>query len=675
MFLDYGTNLLINKVDIMIFKSFLTNQTSKTIIRIIGVLLFVYIALITAWVSDDAMISFRQILNFISGDGIVFNFGERVQAFTHPLWFFLLSGFILVSGEMFITTSILSVVISVLAIIVFVKLELTIAKSSLTYISPVFFLAFSFAFCDYMTSGLENPMSYLLVSLLLYYLFQENMHKHLQLIFLILALLVLNRFEYLILFAPLAILLMFSSKIKSELFRVLLPGSALIFAWIIFATFYFGSPLPNTFYAKLNAGYPKSEVFARGIEYLLSLKHDPASILILLLGFFSITLHLNRYLIALFLGKVFYLGYIVYIGGDFMLGRFYSVLVVLSVGEFLVVIYKSHFSEIVKNYVLFVFLTIFIFIGLISSSPINSRIDYLARKTGEIIDERAVNYHLTGIFAKYRERWPVVAKFNETAPDNYRIICGTIGAVALMDTSKFHIDPCALTDPFLSRIPAIRYPNWRIGHHFRKVPLEFGQHKLGKINNLPDSDLKELIDDVTLVTRGELFSIARFEAIWRLLTNSHSISNLDKYTDPKIWIPLTESFDLIELENWEEEIQVDNRPYWLVRHPQRNFNNNLKVFSRVPKKSSIIWILLNWGYTYNLSVNSGKIYTIDTHNHNQCPYGMKIYLERETLVESIEIQAIDDLDISHFGFNYITSIRLQDRTEHDPNFLPNCIKR
>ena len=94
MFLDYGTNLLINKVDIMIFKSFLTNQTSKTIIRIIGVLLFVYIALITAWVSDDAMISFRQILNFISGDGIVFNFGERVQAFTHPLWFFLLSGFI-----------------------------------------------------------------------------------------------------------------------------------------------------------------------------------------------------------------------------------------------------------------------------------------------------------------------------------------------------------------------------------------------------------------------------------------------------------------------------------------------------------------------------------------------------------------------------------------------------
>ena len=83
------------------------------VVRIIGVLLFAYIALITAWISDDAMISFRQILNFISGEGIVFNYGERVQAFTHPLWFFLLSAVISITGEMFITTSILSVFLSV----------------------------------------------------------------------------------------------------------------------------------------------------------------------------------------------------------------------------------------------------------------------------------------------------------------------------------------------------------------------------------------------------------------------------------------------------------------------------------------------------------------------------------------------------------------------------------
>ena len=292
----------------------------------------------------------------------------------------------------------------------------------------------------------------------------------------------MNRFEYFVLFAPLAIVLVFTIKSKSEFFKVLLPGSLLILAWILFATIYFGSPLPNTFYAKLNSGYPKSEIFAKGLEYLESLKYDPASILILLLGFFSITFYLNRFLIALFIGKLFYLGYIVYIGGDFMLGRFYSILLILSIGEIIFVSCKSSFSTEVKNYYMLVFLSVFILIGLYSSSPISSRVDYLARESGVtgIADERGVNYHLTGIFAKYRERWPEVAKFNETTPDNYRIICGTIGAISLMDSSKFHIDPCALTDPFLSRLPAIRYPDWRIGHHFRKVPLEFGLHKIGK---------------------------------------------------------------------------------------------------------------------------------------------------------------------------------------------------
>jgi arabinofuranosyltransferase len=44
-----------------------------------------------SWVTDDAFITFRYVINFVSGDGPVFNIGERVQGFTHPLWFMLLS--------------------------------------------------------------------------------------------------------------------------------------------------------------------------------------------------------------------------------------------------------------------------------------------------------------------------------------------------------------------------------------------------------------------------------------------------------------------------------------------------------------------------------------------------------------------------------------------------------
>ena len=655
-------------------KSIAENQIIIIVFRAITLCLFAYIALISSWISDDAMISFRQVLNFINGDGIVFNFGERVQAFTHPLWFFVLSGAYFLTEELFVTTSILSVIISVIAVIIMLRLEFKLVNGKPIFISPVFYLAFSFAFCDYLTSGLENPLSYLLVSLLFYLLFQKNVYKHLRFIFVILALLVLNRFDHSILFAPLTLVLLFDVKNKSLLISILLPGTLLLLAWIIFATFYFGSPLPNTFYAKLNAGYPKSEIFERGFGYIKSLRYDYASILILLLGFLSFFLYRNRILISLIFGKFLYMGYIVYIGGDFMLGRFYSILLFMSIGEILYASQKSGLSVKIKNYGSLVFLCIFCAIALYSGSPITSSTDYVKRvvRQGGIIDERGVNYHLTGIFSKYREKWPEVAVFNESPPEQYRIICGTIGAISLTDNSKFHIDPCALTDPLLSRIPAIRYPNWRIGHHFRKIPLEFGEYKIGKINELPDKKLNNLVENVYLVTQGDLFSISRIRAIWHYLTNSYSKLNFDQYINPNDWIPLTESVESIELESWESGIQVDDKPYWLTRIPKRSFNNNLKIESRLPLNTSIVWVRLGWGYTYDLYINSSKIYTLDR-NSPHCPKGVKIYLDREHLIKSIEARAIDDLDTTHFGFNYIEFIKLKDSIDNESNFDPNCV--
>jgi arabinofuranosyltransferase len=45
---------------------------------------------LSAWLSDDALITVRSVLNLISGYGPSFNLDERVQSFTHPLWFLLL---------------------------------------------------------------------------------------------------------------------------------------------------------------------------------------------------------------------------------------------------------------------------------------------------------------------------------------------------------------------------------------------------------------------------------------------------------------------------------------------------------------------------------------------------------------------------------------------------------
>ena len=85
-------------------------------IRALLLLALLYVAALEAWLVDDAKITFRQVWNFIHGDGMTYNFGERVQAFTHPAWFLLLSALGLVTRELFITTTVLSIALSMGAV-------------------------------------------------------------------------------------------------------------------------------------------------------------------------------------------------------------------------------------------------------------------------------------------------------------------------------------------------------------------------------------------------------------------------------------------------------------------------------------------------------------------------------------------------------------------------------
>ena len=43
------------------------------------------------WVTEDAFITFRVVANLLAGDGPVYNLGERVEAYTHPLWLAMLA--------------------------------------------------------------------------------------------------------------------------------------------------------------------------------------------------------------------------------------------------------------------------------------------------------------------------------------------------------------------------------------------------------------------------------------------------------------------------------------------------------------------------------------------------------------------------------------------------------
>ena len=90
------------------------------------------------------------------------------------------------------------------------------------------------------------------------------------------------------------------------------------------------------------------------------------------------------------------------------------------------------------------------------------------------------------------------------------------------------IDPLALAEPFLARLPSA---TGRIsGHYERALPPGYLASRRDGNNQLWAPELGQLYDDVNLVTRSpNLFSGERLAAIWRLNTGHYR--QLDQHFD------------------------------------------------------------------------------------------------------------------------------------------------
>ncbi len=129
--------------------------------------MFIYIFIVTAWYGDDSYITFRTIDNFVNGYGLTWNISERVQVYTHPLWMFLVSFFYFFTHEVYLTVIFISFILCLLVIYTIHK-RFSTYNSKIKKLDLVFFFCLilsSKAFMDYTASGLENPLSFLLVTL------------------------------------------------------------------------------------------------------------------------------------------------------------------------------------------------------------------------------------------------------------------------------------------------------------------------------------------------------------------------------------------------------------------------------------------------------------------------------------------------------------------------------
>lgn len=479
----------------------------------------------TAWVCDDAYITMRAVDNFVNGYGPVYNVGERVQSFTHPLWMFLVSGVYMITHEAYYTLIFMSMI---LTLIVAIFLTKRVAQTQAAAILGMTIILFSKSFIDFSTSGLENPLTHLiLIVFALLYLTMISSLKKLLILSFIAALGALNRLDLLLIFLPAVIFVFLELWIstKNQHKRQLLicfTGFSPLILWLVFAVFYYGFFFPNPAYAKLNTGLPEILLMRQGADYFLSLLAlDPFTLLVIISALAVAILSRNAQKGMLAVGIGLYLGYIVYIGGDFMNGRFFT-------APFLFAVILLCRSEMVVDWKsLVVPLGFVLIIGFTSPYPpllSNENYPYGIDPDSTIdirgvADERAYYYQTTGLLKSCRKcempnhQW-VKDGLAMKKSDNHGAILGNIGFYGYYAGPKKYIsDTFALVDPLLARLPVPDVKEWRIGHYQRSVPLGYAETLDSGVIQFHDPGLGGFYRHLALITRGDLFDPQRLVAI------------------------------------------------------------------------------------------------------------------------------------------------------------------
>ncbi|TGK34462.1 hypothetical protein EHQ12_01360 [Leptospira gomenensis] len=565
-----------------IFGNFFTKKISlKDATFSIFIFLYVFLFYHNAWLSDDSFITFRVVDNFLNGYGLRWNPVERVQVFTHPLWLFLLVPVQAFIRDISWTAYLLSFVCGILLLLLwyfqFRKSEGKTAAG--TFLFTILFC--SKTYFDYNTSGLENPLSFVLLLCAAIYFVRclqkgktpdgEVRRDSLALGFLI-ACLALTRLD-LILFFVIPLPFLFFKTHRENRIQFLKYSIIGIFPWFLylcFSTVYYGSPLPNTFYAKTNVVSPLSDRLVAGWNYVrIGLRWDPVASIVF---FVHLSLMLVEVLfrsfskrkgilndeerIYLFVGgaSVFPVPlYLLWIGGDFMSGRFLGTCLIVSL--FVLAKIFSSWSErnsVVAKRIGFLIYTIVAFVFFISkSSPFrNTFSKNEVRLESGVVDEAA----------SYRDDCSLKSLIRGHSPDSHpwaryaislsqagskigknateggvprrfaqsyirrlaadpafsnsieRVqITTNVGLAGYYGGPKIHwIDLLGITDPFLARLPGKGFP----GHYIRLLPEGYKEFIEETSSSLSDPDLDRFFYEIRLLSEEDLWTEERFAAIF-----------------------------------------------------------------------------------------------------------------------------------------------------------------
>ncbi len=487
-----------------------------------------------AWLSDDAYITFRSVDNFLAGNGLVYNVGERVQSYTHPLWLLILIPLKALFGELYYSTIVVSILLSLATVFIVIKQT----TGRWIAVLAVFALATSKAFVDFTTSGLENPLTFALVAGFVAYAVRASKnHGNFTVACLIASLAGLCRLDTLLITLPLLAYCAWQLRGVRLIGAVCLGFSPLI-VWTLFSLIYYGAPVANTVYAKLNTGISPTVMIAQGASFFAdSLRRDQTTSITILAGLGLGFTNRSKASLWLSIGVVLYLIYIVYIGGDFMSGRFLTTPLLVAV--VLITQRAAKWSTIKPAAACAALLLLsvpsaqanllsgprFGDVPLVPTEQFGPLPLSLINKDG-ICDERAFYYQATGLLRPNASslpshqwaRWGV----EKQSGDGEVIVGYAIGMLGYYAGPRVHvIDQNALNDFFLARLPVPRKQIPRIGHFERNLPQGYYESVVAGDNLIASSELAKFYDAVKQVIQSPLFSDGRLTAIWKMNTGGY----------------------------------------------------------------------------------------------------------------------------------------------------------
>ena len=491
----------------------------RSVVTAVGTCAVLWLLVRTAWMSDDAYITLRTVDNFVNGFGLRWNVVERVQAFTHPAWLMVLTPIYALTREAYFTTLALQIVLTLFTVILVFGVAARTAAWAL--LASGIFVS-SKALIDFSTSGLENPLTHLLLVPLVLEWRRRALSGPLWRLGLLSAGLLLCRLDLALLVAPFWVLAIRPMRFARIVSATL--GHLPFVAWEGFSFIYFGQLVPNTALAKLPPGVPWQDLIAQGSNYLVgTLPLDPVTPLVLIAAMITLVWRSDRLSGATVVAIALYVGYVVAIGGDFMVGRFLTAPLMLAV-----VVMVSGAPQRSTGLVLAATTTV-VFGGLfLPGAPLLSGSEFGRSEPkagsievtvmGGVADERAVYYStlgllpvLTGDAVPANHPWASAGR--ELRGRGHEVLAaksiGMIGFWAGPDADI--IDLLALSEPFLARLPP--RPGWRIGHFERDLPQGYLESRRHHADLLTDPALRRLYDQVWWITQADIWSVKRFQII------------------------------------------------------------------------------------------------------------------------------------------------------------------